>query len=111
MSQQSLAFQSHSPTSQAAAEAYAPLAIDARRRVYNAIRHSDDYGLTDEQIQDALRMNPSTQRPRRRELEAAGLVVDSGRTRKCRSGMAAVIWISTDAEYPIGRWPSRKKKQ
>jgi hypothetical protein len=109
MSQQSLLFQSHSPTSKAAAEAFASRAPDARRRVYDAIQATKYFGLTDEQIQDTIRMGANTQRPRRIELQRAGLIEDSGRTRACHSGQHAVVWICTDAPYP-SRWPSKEKK-
>jgi hypothetical protein len=42
-------------------------------------------------MQLALGMNPSTQRPRRIELERRGLVVKDG-TRKTSSGRMAVVW-------------------
>ena len=47
---------------------------------------------TDDDMQHGLNMNPSTQRPRRIELVAAGLVRDSGTTRKTRTGRAATVW-------------------
>lgn len=95
--QMDLAFQSHSDTSAAAARGYAPRAPHARKRVYDAIVHST--GLTDDELQVRLRMNPSTERPRRIELQNAGCVEDSGRTRKTRSGMQAVVWIATGVAY------------
>jgi hypothetical protein len=49
-------------------------------------------GGTDEELQDALGMNPNTQRPRRIELVERGLVRDSGRTRKTKSGRRATVW-------------------
>lgn len=99
MRQIALAFQSHSPTSIAAARFYAPKAAGARARVFNALVATDD-GMTDEELQDALRMNPSTQRPRRIELQRAGLIADSGRTRPTKSGAQAVVWVWTGAKYP-----------
>jgi hypothetical protein len=56
-------------------------------------------GLTDEQLQDRAEVSASSQRPRRGELVAAGLVADTGRTRPTRSGRAAVVWAIT----PKGR--------
>lgn len=107
MVQTDLAFQAHSPTSKAAAEDYADKAPNARLRVYRAIQRWPE-GLTDEEVQVRLRLNPSTQRPRRIELERAGLVKDSGRVRKTRSGMRAAIWVATDKPYP-DPWPSKRK--
>lgn len=46
---------------------------------------------TDEQIADALGMSGNTERPRRVELERAGLVVRTG-TGRTRSGRAAAEW-------------------
>jgi predicted ArsR family transcriptional regulator len=83
------AYQPHSPTSAAAAIAIEPAAGTLRRRVLEVIRSKPS---TDEEIQDLLRMNPSTERPRRQELVQSGLVVDSGTTRKTRAGRAAVVW-------------------
>lgn len=48
--------------------------------------------MTDAEIQDALGLDGSTQRPRRRELEQAGLVFDSGERRATHTGRAAVVW-------------------
>lgn len=47
--------------------------------------------LTDEEIQEALSMNPDTERPRRVELAADGLVVADGEG-VTRSGRRAVRW-------------------
>ena len=52
------------------------------------------YGMTDEEIQDALRMNPSTQRPRRVELVEGGWIVDSQRRRRTRARRDAVVWVT-----------------
>ena len=48
-------------------------------------------GHTDEQIQDALGMDPNTQRPRRVELARAGLIKKVGVART-RSGRSAAVW-------------------
>lgn len=70
-----------------------------RRRVFReialAVAAGDD-GLTDEQIQDLLALNPSTERPRRVELVERGVVEDSERRRPTRSGRSAVVWCLTD---------------
>jgi hypothetical protein len=87
-------FQAHSETSHDAAEAIMPNAGTLRRRVLDLIGVAPA-GLTDEQIQFVLSMNPSTQRPRRIELQRMGLIRDSGRTRATRSGRKAVVWEVT----------------
>lgn len=109
MKQIGLPFQGHSATSRDAAIAYADSAPNARQRVYDLLERMPG-GLTDEEIQEALRMNPSTQRPRRIELERAGVVHDSGRTRRTRSGSHAVVWTVTGAPLPE-RWPKHSKRK
>lgn len=71
-----------------------------RRRVLDHIARTG--GATDEEMQQALDMNPSTQRPRRVELVDDGWVEDSGRTRKTPSGRDAVVWVLT--EQGRGEW-------
>lgn len=95
MNQHSLDFtpaQSHSPTSLEAAQAILPKAGTLRRKVLDYIAAQAD-GATDQEIQQALGMDPSTERPRRVELQRAGLVCDSGKTRRTASGRNAVVWI------------------
>ena len=83
-----------SRTSQEAACAIEPRAATLRRAVLECIRAAGDGGRTDEEVQDELGMNPSTERPRRIECERMGLVRDSGRTRKTKSGRNAVVWVA-----------------
>lgn len=80
-------------TSHAAAVAIQPVMGRARQRVYACIHRSD--GMTDEEIQDALNMNESTERPRRGELVDSKHVTDSGRKRPTRSGCSAIVWVVT----------------
>lgn len=82
----------HSPTSQAAADAIAPKVNRLRALVLAAIADAGELGMTDEEIQEFMGMSPNTQRPRRVELVAAGLVRDSGRKRRTHSGRQAVVW-------------------
>jgi hypothetical protein len=65
-------FQKHSDTSRAAAQTAAHFAVTARERVWHFIRGGS--GVSDRDIQRALSMNPSTERPRRVELLDAGLI-------------------------------------
>jgi len=83
-------YQPHSATSYAAAVEILETADTLRAKVYRFIR--DAGHATDEQIQDGLTMNPSTQRPRRIELLEAGIIRDSGRKAKTKSGRDAVVW-------------------
>ena len=83
-------FVKHSLTSFLAAVEIEESADNIRSMVYRCIKR--DGPLTDEQIQVLLKLNPSTERPRRIELVERGLVRDSGRVRRTRSGRAAVAW-------------------
>lgn len=97
--QTDLPFQKHSPTSREAAQGARPVAGLLRENVLAFIRSRGEEGATDQEIQEALALDPSTQRPRRVELVQAGLVWNSGKTRKTRSGREAVVWvISTSAK-------------
>ena len=84
-----------SPTSVEAAEKVLPQTARLRRLVLDWLTERGEAGGTDEEIQDGLGMNPSTQRPRRVELWRGGFVRDSGRTRQTRSGRRAVVWVAT----------------
>lgn len=86
-------FVKSSPTSYDAAVEAEPNAGTQRALVLDELRKHPFTGLTDHQLQDMLRMNPSTQRPRRVELVRSGLVVDSGFQRMTPSGRKAVVWI------------------
>ena len=87
-------FQKHSPTSRESAIKIMPKSLSHRQRVYNCIKK---YGpITDDDMQVRLSMNPSTQRPRRIELQDAGLVAEvEGERGKTRSGRTAALWCVT----------------
>lgn len=71
--------------------------VDAiRAMVLEFMRKAGEDGVTDQEAQVALSLTGNTQRPRRRELEDAGFVVDSGRTRKTLSNRSAVAWKVTE---------------
>ena len=81
-----------SMTSAQAAESLGPATLNAmQRKVLRFLQTCGAFGATDEEMQLALGMNPSTQRPRRIELARAGMVVADG-TRKTTSGRMAVVW-------------------
>lgn len=83
------------PTSNAAAGRIEPTAGTLRALVLAYVRQCGEIGATDEEMQTALSMNPSTQRPRRQELEKLGLILRTSRARPTRSGRSAVIFIAT----------------
>jgi len=89
------AYQAHSATSAEAAQKAQPASAKQRARVLALLASLGAHGATDEEMQDALGMEGSTQRPRRIELQNRMLVRDSGRTRKTRSGRAATVWEAT----------------
>lgn len=94
------AHQRHSSTSREAAEEIAPHVNRLQLKVVRAYGEvwGDGYdGLTDEEAQDRLGMNASTQRPRRIELCRMGFLRDSGRKGTTRSGRWAVIYVVTSA--------------
>lgn len=86
--------QKHSDTSREAAEEIRPSASSLRERVFKYIDGAGLDGATDQQIQKALGMDPSTERPRRIELVRERRVFDSGRSRQPDSGRNAVVWIT-----------------
>ncbi|NBW17009.1 MAG: hypothetical protein EBR82_54440 [Caulobacteraceae bacterium] len=80
-----------SPTSVAAADSLEPETLNAMQRRVLQLLDACPEGLTDEEMQLRLDMNPSTQRPRRIELARRGLVVEAG-TRRTVSGRNASVW-------------------
>lgn len=70
------------------AEKHAP--ID-RERILATLRLAPR-GMTDDDLQIVLGMDGSTERPRRIELVKAGLVIESGATRRTRAGHLAIVW-------------------
>lgn len=100
------AHQRHSPTSKAAAEAIKHRVGPMHGKILTLLRHRRSFadhgavladrwtaGATDEEMQFELDMAQNTQRPRRRELQQWGLVIDSGTTRATKSGRQAVVWV------------------
>lgn len=80
---------SGSTTSREAAHRIESVANTLRGQVFRAICAEPG---TDEELQNRLAMRPNTQRPRRVELVALDLVVDSGKTRAGVSGRSATVW-------------------
>ena len=80
-----------SVTSAQAADSLGPATLNAMQRRVLALLEATPEGLTDEEMQTRLGMNPSTQRPRRIELVRRGLVIECG-TRRTASGRMATVW-------------------
>jgi hypothetical protein len=96
--------QRHSATSVEAANLIVGARADTLRgEIYRYLLSVTGTGATDEEGQDALGLPGNTYRPRRVELQNAGLVVDSRRVRLTRNRRKAVVWY---AVYPEGEEPS-----
>lgn len=68
-------------------------------------------GMTDQEMQAETGIKHNTQRPRRRELEDAGLVFDSGERRATTRSRNAVVWTvqkPDDAEWSAVRREVRR---
>lgn len=79
----------HSETSRAAAESVVNAGTQ-RARLMDYLKENGP--SIDEQMQLGTGIAQSSQRPRRGELLAMGLIRDSGRTALTRSGRKAVLW-------------------
>jgi len=88
-----------SATSKAAAISIEPNIGTLRWRILDLLRKCGSTGATDDELQSWTGINPSAQRPRRIELCEVGLVRNSGRTRRTRSGRQAVVWIATEGKH------------
>jgi len=86
-------FQKHSVTSRQASESMKGKTKSLRAQVLDLLKTE---ALTDEQIAQRLNLSGSTARPRRIELQKAGLVKASGTT-KTASGRNATVWTVTTA--------------
>ena len=84
-----------SRTSRAAADSVISLTEAGRRAMLSMIRLAGEKGCTDAELEKLLERAGNWIRPRRRELEKAGLIRDSGRTRPTASGRQAVIWVES----------------
>jgi hypothetical protein len=62
-----------------------------KEQVFDYIVSCGYRGATDEDVQVALDINPSSERPRRQELAKAGRIKSAG-TRKTQSGRDALVW-------------------
>lgn len=83
-------------TSGVAADRIVGHAKDLRARVLAFIVEQGPHGATDDEGEAALSIKPQTYTPRRGELVALGLVVDSGRRRNTASGRPAAVWVTSN---------------
>ncbi|MDX2017620.1 MAG: hypothetical protein SFY95_08295 [Planctomycetota bacterium] len=80
----------------------APHAGTLRARILAFIDAQGPAGATDDEGEAALGIKPQTYTPRRGELAALGVLVDTGRRRKTASGRPAAVW-ATPAHASEGR--------
>ena len=80
-------------TSREARKSIRPHMSEQQRRVYCWALLMTSSGFTDDGAIAALKMNPSSFRPRRGELVEVGMLKDSGQRRKTASGRSAVVWV------------------
>ena len=85
-------YQPHSVTSIEAAQSVIGRTSVPREAIYGLLRR---FQLTDEQIAERLKMNPSTERPRRIELAKAGRIHAVGEA-MTSSGRKAVVWAASE---------------
>lgn len=84
-------------TGQEAAAAIRGAVGKLRTIVLTYLFHVGHTGATDDELQTALRMNPSTERPRRVELLQLGFITDAGVRRRTSTGRSAMVWRITPA--------------
>ena len=79
-------------TSHVAARRIAGHAATLRERIFAFIAERGVAGATDDEGEAALSIKCQTYTPRRGELVALGLLVDSGKRRNTTSGRPAAVW-------------------
>lgn len=87
-------FTAHRPTSELAAFLIESKALNLRQKVYSYILRCGELGAIDHDVAAALNLQADTARPRRRELELRGHVIDSGKTRKSPKNRDAIVWVA-----------------
>lgn len=86
---------SGSVTSREAARRIAPAAISQVAQVFAFILRQGSEGATDLEIQAELGLSGDSERPRRKALQIAGEIIDSGTTRKSPTGRDSIVWVAT----------------
>jgi len=85
----------HRPTSNDAGDSMADAIPAVRRRVLRHVARTG--GCTCDATEVALGLTHQTCSPRFTELHGRGLIADSGKVRRTRSGRNAIVWTITDA--------------
>ena len=89
-----LPFVRESATSRAAAESMLIRAPTDEGSVWRYLLWEAERGATDDEIEIQLDLLHQTASARRRGLVRKKVVVDSGMTRKTRSGRSAIVWVT-----------------
>lgn len=85
-------------TSRAAAASLRPVVGTIRRAVLDAVVASGARGVTCDELEASMEGRHQTVSPRLYELRNDGLVVDSSRKRRTRSGRMAIVWVERKEE-------------
>jgi hypothetical protein len=67
-----------------------------RRLILDAVAAAGEHGITHDELAAIPEVSDRAHRTRRKELEMAGWVEDSGRTRLTVTGTDAVVWVLTE---------------
>lgn len=90
------AYKGRTDTSAAAAESIEGETGTLRRKVFDFIISRGARGATLNEMEELLPMTGNTLRPRRKELEGMGAVVDSGKRRINKGGRETIVWAAAD---------------
>lgn len=93
MRDRTIPYKRGSETSKAAAELVRPKTPSYRAAIEGFLKGRGAQGATNDEVMATLSIQIQTVCPRMKELRVDGLVIDSGRTRKTRSGREAVVWV------------------
>lgn len=85
-------------TSRAVAEKVLPRTGTLRRKVYEYFVSRGLYGATDEEAQEALRIDGNTMRPTRGSLVKDGYLIDTRTTRKNPKGHDCIVWRTAEGD-------------
>lgn len=80
-----------------------------RDRIWALLVTAADYGRTDDEMEVATGLRHQTLSATRRGLSKEGLIVDSGKRRKTRSGRNAIVWVIPEEDGREQEWQEEAK--
>jgi hypothetical protein len=83
---------SNPTTSKDAAASVADRAPKLRNRILGELQVRADFGATCDELEQAFDLSHQTVSARLREMALGGLIVDSEKKRKTRTGRRAIVW-------------------